>query len=289
MIKKLLLTTALLTVVSCGERVDVPPAHVGKILTPEGYREETVPPSKFRLSPCLAYCDKLVTLETADRGIIESMQLFMPKDQLNMSFDIRATVSISNDKKTVNTLFDRVVAGEDDRISLREVYDTYAKQKFRSVSRSIMSNYSINEVASNRSAVEQVLLDGLIQALAPTPVKVLQVGLADVQFPKIIVEAKEIAKKREVEIEKVEAEKQIALVRAETELELAKKDRLVRLERARTIKEENKLTASSVSEKYLKYRQLEVMEAIAKSGSAIYIPLGTDLVLVGDNKVIPIK
>ena len=29
------------------------------------------------------------------------------------------------------------------------------------------------------------------------------------------------------------------------------------------------------------------MEEIAKSGSAIYVPVGTDLVLVGDSKIVP--
>jgi len=288
--KKLLASTALLlTLAACGERVEVPPAHVGKILTPEGYREDVVPPSKFRLAPCLAYCDKLITLESADRGVTESMQLFMPKDQLNMKFDIRATISISNDKNNVHSIFDRVVAGEDNSIRLHEVYATYAQQKFRSTTRSVLSEYTINEIASNRAAVEQKLYDELFKALEPTPVKLLQLGLADVQFPAIIVKAKEVAKEREVEIEKAEAEKIIALTKAETELELAEKDRLVRLVKAKTIKEENELTAKSVTNKYLQYKQLEVLEQVAKSGNAIYIPVGTELVLLGDNKVVPIK
>ena len=292
MIKKLLLTAVLLTILSaCGQKVNVPPAHVGKILTPEGYREGTVYPSKFRLAPCIAFCDKLVTLETADRGIRERMKLFMPKDQLNMQFDVRATVSISNDDKTVNAIFDKIVAGKDDKISLMEVYNTYAQQKFRSVSRSIMSEYSINEIAANRAAVEQKLFDGLVKALAPTPIKVLQIGLADIQFPAVIVKAKELAKEREVAIEQARAENLVLLEKAKGELQVAKKNRLVRLEKARTIKEENRLVALSVTDKYLKYRQLEVMELIAKSGSAIYVPLGTDLVMLGDTKarVIPIK
>jgi regulator of protease activity HflC (stomatin/prohibitin superfamily)/predicted small lipoprotein YifL len=285
----LIMLTALTTLTACGEKVEVPPAHVGKILTSEGYREQTVMPSKFRLPACLTYCDKLITLETSDKGIKETMQLFMPKDQLNMTFDIRATVSISNNDSIVNKIFDRVVAGEDDHISIDEVYEIYAKQKFRSITRSILSNYKINQIAENREAVEQKLFDGLVEALKPTPIKVLQIGLADVQFPSVIVKAKETAKEREVAIQQAEAEKLVALTKAEGELELAKKDRLVRLEKALTIKEENELTAKSVTEKYLKYKQLEVMEAIAKSGSAIYIPIGTDLVLVGDSKVIPMK
>ena len=45
---------------ACAERVEVPPAHKGKILTKNGYKPETVSPSKFRLDWCWWYCDKLV-------------------------------------------------------------------------------------------------------------------------------------------------------------------------------------------------------------------------------------
>ena len=59
---------------------------------------------------------------------------------------------------------------------------------------------------------------------------------------------------------------------AEKELELAKKDRLVRMERAQAIRDENNLVSSSVTENYLKYRSLEVWEALAKSDNLILLP-----------------
>lgn len=42
-------------VTSCGPKVEVPPAHVGKIMTKDGYQESLVPTSKFRLPWCWAY------------------------------------------------------------------------------------------------------------------------------------------------------------------------------------------------------------------------------------------
>lgn len=45
---------------ACGERVEVPPAHLGKIMTKDGYLPGTVGTSKFRLPACWSYCDKLV-------------------------------------------------------------------------------------------------------------------------------------------------------------------------------------------------------------------------------------
>ena len=60
-------TAALLS--ACGARVEVPPAHVGKIMTKDGYQDTLIPTSKFRLSPCWAYCDRLVLLHS---GVIQA-------------------------------------------------------------------------------------------------------------------------------------------------------------------------------------------------------------------------
>lgn len=38
-----------LALAGCGQAVEVPPAHVGKITTEDGYKENLIPTSKFRL------------------------------------------------------------------------------------------------------------------------------------------------------------------------------------------------------------------------------------------------
>lgn len=262
----------------CGERVEVPPAYVGKVLTSEGYREGNIPPSKFRLPVCLTLCDKLVVLEASDYPVQETMKLFMPKDQLNMAFDVRATLRIENTDSVVDSIFDRIPSQQTKSsmnhgvISFDRVYKTYGIQKFRSITRQVMANYTINEIATNRQRIEKELFDRLAKAMQETPIKVMTVALADVQFPQVIVEAKELAKEREVAIEKAEAEKQIALAKAQAELELAEKDRAVRLTKAQTIKEENELVAKSVTPQYLAYRRLEVMEALGGNTNAVFFP-----------------
>lgn len=271
--KKLMMTLALTPfLVACGEAVEVPPAHVGKILAAEGFRDETIPPSKFRLPVCWAYCDKLILVEASDGRVEEQMRLFMPVDQLNLTFDIRATIGISKDARTVASIFDRVSAGDDGLVTLGEVYAIYGRQQVRSVTREVLAQYSIEQVAGQRSAINARLFKAVTEALAHTPLSISHLALADIQYPDVIVKAKELAKEREIEIERAQAERQVALVKAEAELELAKKDRLVRLEKARTIKEENDVVAASVTSQYLEYRRLEVMEAMAASGSTVFFP-----------------
>ena len=75
---KAILVAGLMTMAltACGSRVEVPPAHVGKVMTKDGYQENLVPPSKFRLPVCFAYCDRLILLDTSDKTVQEPLEIF---------------------------------------------------------------------------------------------------------------------------------------------------------------------------------------------------------------------
>ena len=83
------------TLSACGQKVEVPPAHVGKIMTKDGYQEAMIPTSKFRLSPCIMYCDRIVLLDVADKAYVENMNIFIPHDKLNLGTTVKATLSIN--------------------------------------------------------------------------------------------------------------------------------------------------------------------------------------------------
>jgi len=261
-----------LSLSACGERVEVPPAHVGKILTKSGFQPEVIPPSKFRLEKCWAYCDRLVLVEVSDQSFKLSMQLFMPKDELNISFDIRGQASISDNPDDIHRIFDKIVPTEGETVKFNQVFDVYAISRLRTVARSHMAQYSIAEIVSNRETIGAELSDKLKGSLNGTPINIGFVDLADVQYPDIITQAKIAAKEREVAIGREENERKIALIQAETELQLAEKNQAVRLKRAQTIKLENELVAESVTEKYLAYRALEVQEAMAENQATVFMP-----------------
>lgn len=278
MIRALAALAMLTALGACGQYVEVPPASVGVVLTPNGYEAEVHPPSAFRLPVCLPWevCSRIVIVEASDQGFETSMKLFMPKDELNIEFDVRGTASIAPDKETILRILDRVQAedrGNELYISFNKVFETYALPKIRTAARTQVSKYTIVDLVGQREAIGQQLMTDLQTAIRGTPITLTFADLADIQYPEIIVKAKEVAKEREVAIQKAEADKEVALVEAQTALEVAQADRLVRLEKARTIKEENDIVADSVTEKYLAYRQVEVMEEAARSPSAtIFFP-----------------
>jgi len=268
--KLLILLVAVTGLAACGDRVEVPPAHVGKILTKNGYKPNTVPPSKFRLDPCLFYCDKLISLATADFGHLEKFKLFMPKDQLNMSFDIRMTGSVN--ERYIDNIFDRVPPNTDN-ISVNQVYNTYAQPVIRDVVRRVIAKYSINEIASSREMLSQELFSAVTTSLEGTPIKIKRLGIADVQFPKVITEAKERAAERRELIEQEKAQFEIQKIQMERDLEREKMNRAIAREKAMGQKEVNDLLAKSVTDKYLAYRTLEVLDRMAESNNKVFVPV----------------
>lgn len=269
---------ASLAIAGCGQRVEVPPSFEGKVLTPQGYKPDTIPPSIFRLDPCWtpgAICDKLVLIEKTDNGVKEQFQLFMPKDQLTLTFDLRMTASIRDG--ATDSILNRMQAiptqGGGRLIDFQRVYDTYAQPIIREVTRSVMAEFSINEILSSRDAVNASLRDRLEKELSHTPITLKTAGLADVTYPELITQQKELAKQREVEIEQQEAIRQKRLIELDTELQAAKAERAIRREKANAAAEENQIAAKSVTPEYLEYKRLEVLQELAKNGASVFVPM----------------
>lgn len=269
--------------VACGEAVEVPPAHVGKVLTKNGYKPDTVPPSKFRLDWCWWYCDRLVLVQAADFPYKEEIRIFMPRDQLNLAADVRLTLAIDTAPEALDSIFAKVtprigdVDGDGERdqvVTVSQVYETYGQPIVRDVVRSVLAKHEINEIASSREAVNAEIAQAIRDAFAHTPLVAKRVGLGDVQFPEIIVAQKEAAAKRRIEIERAEADKQVQLVELQTQLEVAKARRAIEREKAEAIREANAIYAESVSERWLQYRQLEVLEKMAVNPNTVFVPYG---------------
>lgn len=262
---------------ACGEHVEIPPAHVGKILTKNGYAPETLTSSKFRLEPCWAYCDKLITLEVSDSALSESLKVFMPGDKLNLTVDVRGTFSIPKNDNVMNTLFERVPA-EKGKIDANKIYHTYGRQAVRGIVRSEITKHTIQDILQDRDSIGQNIHAAIAKKLkdTKTPIVISRFELADVQPPKVITDAQEAAKRREIDIQRAEADAQVKLVEAEQALEVAKKDRLVEREKAEAIAEQNRIAAKSITPEVLAYKKLETAEriytALANSSNVVIVP-----------------
>lgn len=251
---------AVIGLAGCGQAVEVPPAHVGKVMTKDGYQDNLIPTSKFRLAPCWAYCDRLVLLDVSDKSYVEQMSIFIPEDKLNLSVDIRTTLSI-NPKKTVE-LFNALspTEKEDDTslISSNDIYRTYASQIIQAEAREYLSKFSISEIASSNEKINSDIRERLGKAIeARTPFSVRYVGVTNIKYPKIITDAQEKAAERREAIQQEEAQLQISKVKLERELQEARLTRAIEKEKAETEAIAQRTLAESVDSRVLELRRLE--------------------------------
>lgn len=255
---------ALVTLAACGDRVEVPPAHMGKIMTKDGYQEAIIPPSKFRLPMCWAYCDKLVLLDASDRAKQEHLVIFMPEDKLNLELTIQVTMSL--DPQRASSLFGTVAPTDGNAavalIEWDKVYQTYAQQIVMTETREYLSKFSIAQVASSLEKVNSDLRDILAKRISErTPFSARYVGITAIKYPDIITKAQENAAQRREQIQQEEAQLQISKVSLERELQEARLQRQIELERARTEAEAQRVQREVVDARVLELRRLENQKA----------------------------
>lgn len=259
----------------CGVSVEVPPAHVGKLSTSSGLQKGIIPPSKLRLEGMCFTCDSLVVVEASDFPVKETMVVFIPQDKLNLTVEVRGTVSITSDDANVERIFSRVSAVEtkEERVKLipiETVYKVYGEPVVREAVRSLITQYNIMTVMQNRDRISQELTKLVQEKLSASPLTVLQFGLADVQPPPVIVAAQEAAKEREIAIDQAEANKQVSLKEAEAALAVAIKQQQVDLKEAETEVLVNMKLAEGVSPAFIAQRSLKVLNVLAQSENKVF-------------------
>lgn len=278
-IRTALLTTMAFALSGCiwGEKVEVPPASVGMVMGKNGYQGDLIPTSRFRLPVCFLNCDKLVVIEAGDAGMVEQMTVLMPQDNLDLGADVRFTISLSEDRTQILSVFDRVVPQRLDSgnfgTTLSTIYDVYGKAVVRNVVRSTLSEYSIAEIAANQSAVSERLRQDVSEALKKTPLEVKSFGLANIKFPEIITQAREAAQSRKIDVEKADADAQVKIREAQARLEVTRAEREADLLAAQTIAEQNRILAEGVTPEVLRYMELEVLKEMARNKNTIFFPV----------------
>jgi len=258
LIKPVLLVLFALTVTACGQRVEVGPAEVGKIMTKDGYQEGMISTSKFRLPQCWAYCDKLVVLDVSDQTKVNNMLIFMPEDKLNLSVGLQMTLSIDTTK--VESLFGTIPPTEEGGrtiIKFDRIYSTYAENVIAAKTREYLTTFSIAKVASSRQKINSELRSILMEEFKnSTPFIVRNIGLK-ITYPKIITDAQENAAKRREQIQQEEAQLEISKVQLERQLQEARLQRQIDFEKAKGEAAAQKIQRQVVDQRVLDLRRLE--------------------------------
>lgn len=282
MIKKIfivLFAVSILFLSGCtGARVEIPSAHRGKILTSSGYTGGLKEPSSFTLPFSWTTNPRLILAEVSDSAIVETMEVFMPDDQLNLKFDVRGTFAIDSKESRIDSIFDRVTPIATDnsnilKVTFDKVYSTYAQQVIRRKAREILTKHTIEDVLNNLESISAELEKNVSTELQNTPINCYQLGLSNVQPPQVVLVAQEQKKKRQIEIEKAEADKLVKLKEAEAALEVAKKQQEVDLIEAETQVLVDKKLAEGVNERFVLQRTLKALDKLVERNNVIFLPM----------------
>lgn len=278
-IKAVALIAMVALLAGCGQRVEVPAANIGKIMTPNGYQEKVIPTSTFRLNFCAfpgQVCDRLVLADVSDQSVAEDFDLFMPKDRLNMSFRLGMTLGVN--RNSVEDLFNKIPPTELDgriyTIPVNRAYSTYVQRIVRAEARSFLTQFSIDEISNNRDVVGQQLFAHLKEIVdEQTPFTLRYAGLDAVDYPDVIQNAQKLAAERRETIAQEEAQLEVARVQLQRELEEQQLQRRVDVEKADAEAEVNRILAESMTPEYERYRLLQSLDRLAASDNKAFIPM----------------
>ena len=267
---KILTLIIIATLVGACSHKTVPPAAKGKWLGPSGYSPEVLEPGRYKK---WWFVDKrkMVILETNTDTYNEPVTIVLA-DKLTLSADVKFRGRIAGSDKVINSMFNDVRAGKDNLVSFNEVYKIYGKPIVRNKTREIISQYTVEDVHTNYARISKEIGVALVEGLKNSPLEISDVALGNIKYPDVVTKAINTAKERELAIKKEQAQAEIDLTKKKNERLLAEADYQIEITRAKAIRDKNKIIGEGVTPELLQLRALEVQEAMASNGSAVFMP-----------------
>lgn len=261
----LLVIAATLFLTGCSQQI--PPAHLGKELTRNGYSPDVLPPGRvYGYGPINALWTKkqLILLETGTRMVEEPLTMRLA-DRVELSFDVRIRTRIAGDDRTINGMFNDLTP-VDGRVTLPMVYKAYGEMVVRNRAREVLGRYTVEDVQANYSRITQELYEALKEGFATIPLEVEDVALGNIAWPVEVTEAINATARARAEIAKIEADKLKEIADAEARESIAEANYAAQMVEARTIRDYNRTIAEGVSEEFLRFKALQLQEEIARAG-----------------------
>lgn len=256
-----------LTVTACSWDT-VHPTTKGKILTTAGYTPDILEPGKYTLWGR----DTMILLQTNTATYKETVDVVLA-DKLTLTAEVRFRGRINGTNKIINSMFNDIVPGKDDMVSFSEVYAVYGKMAIRNKTREVLSTYTVEDVHKNYARLSGEIQAALESPLKSTPLQISDIALGNIKYPKVVTDAIEAAKERELAIKKEEGQAAIDLVKKKNERILAEANYQIEITKAKAIRDKNKIIGEGVTKALIELRRLEVLEKMAENKSAVFMPV----------------
>ena len=254
----IMLVMAMFFATGCTERV--PPGFIGMVMTPDGLTGEVLAPGNHT-----AYNrDRMVLIEYVEKSYKEPLSILCA-DDLNFKFDLKIRVmTYADDNKAVMNVLGKqgsqINWGKDATVGVLPfdiLYKTYVSDPARSIARGVVSKYRTTDIRDARDAITKEITSQLNEAVKGTPVKIMLLATSNFDYPKVITDAVEQKRKREIDIETEKAVQAMALLQMENRKILAQKEKHVRAIEAEKDAVYVRIMAKALNAKYLKLREIE--------------------------------
>jgi len=233
--------------------------------------------------------DRAYFIDSKIKSFSEPMNILCA-DDINMKVDVK-TIAFFNIKKTDQKLIEyvitkipatKIVKGETSgyEISLDSFYKLALKDIIRANSREIISQLKTDNIRVKRKQL-QAAIEKIVKSEVKNnnyPIKISKILISNIDYPKEVTNQRMAIKRIELEEIKRDAIAKANLAEArrnvEVEIEMAK----VRILKAKTTSKENKIIASSLTNSYLKYLEVQYMTTLSnnKNKDLVFVPYGSN-------------
>ncbi|MDP8268302.1 MAG: SPFH domain-containing protein [Candidatus Tenebribacter davisii] len=257
----------LMAMYSCGWET-VPPTAKGKILTTSGYSLDVLVPGKYTLWGR----DELVLLQTNTATYSESVKVIL-QDKLTITAHVKFRGRIAGSQDVINSMFNDITPGDDKIVQFMEVYNVYGRMAVRNKAREILSKYNVEDVHKNYARLSGEIKASLTKVLINTPLEISDIALGEIAYPKVVTDAVNMSKERQMSIEKEENQALIDMTKKKNELLLAEADYQIEITKAKAIRDKNKIIGEGVTPALIELRRLEVLEKMSENKAAVFMPV----------------
>ncbi|MFA6476367.1 MAG: SPFH domain-containing protein [Candidatus Paceibacterota bacterium] len=274
--KILMLMLAVFILAGC--TVTVPPGYIGRVRTPSGWGTEILPVGNHWSNPR----DKVYLLETTNQAFNETLNILV-NGKVNLKYDFTCRVRANvEDKQAMQKAFESVLADAENKITVKQMYDTFIKMKAQAIPRQVYEvQPDINACIANSMKLGVEVRKQLMEASAATPLAIVDSEISNYDWPASITAAQEKLAATELLQQAAKNEVKADLERAQGQVEVEKAQALVEKEKAegvaggiRIVKEELK-----DSPEYLVWWQIRALSSAAQGPNNCFImyPYGTNV------------
>lgn len=218
-----------------------------------GYQGTMIGPANYGMS---LWRNQVINIDMRPNTYTETFKI-LANDDLNISFDFHAVISIESG--SVRAVVEQY-GGED-------WYPRFVRETFRTYVRDIVQQYDSGVLKTNREKIAAEVTALLKAYLEPTPFKLANVVVGNINYPAIVANA----------VEKKLAAQQL-LSEKETQKEIARKDAEIRVEEAKGIAQAQKIINATLTPNYLQHEAINAQLKMAESPNhtTVYIPVGNN-------------